>query len=153
MLDPVEYVAMIAVARRRDLRSCSTCLAAHESVVPFVRKDSASSHKPIHHRTRRRPGCLAGLQVSDRRICRVRKVFALTGAIRTCSGALTVRSAPERTRLASTRSTDGTLPTARTMPAAGWLPLSGSCEGMPDPRRLLPARVQQASDGLAVSPR
>ena len=51
MLDPVEYVAMIAVARRRDLRSCSTCLAAHESVVPFVRKDSASSHKPIHNRT------------------------------------------------------------------------------------------------------
>jgi hypothetical protein len=47
MLDPVEYVAMIAVARRRDLRSCSTFLAAHESVVPFVRKDSASSHKPI----------------------------------------------------------------------------------------------------------
>jgi hypothetical protein len=51
MLDPVEYVATIAVARRRDLLSCSTFLAAHESVVPFVRKDSASSHKPMAHRT------------------------------------------------------------------------------------------------------
>jgi hypothetical protein len=47
LLDPVEYVAMIAIARRRGFRSCSTYLAAHESVVSFVRKDSTSSHKPI----------------------------------------------------------------------------------------------------------
>lgn len=38
-------------------------------------------------------------------------------------------------------------------PAAAWLTLSGSCGGVPYPRRLLLAHGQRASDGLAVLPR
>jgi hypothetical protein len=56
----------------------------------------AVSRASVCHRrphANRPPGCLAGLLNSDRRRCRVRKTFALTGAIRTASGALTGDSA------------------------------------------------------------
>jgi hypothetical protein len=55
---------------------------------PRSRRDGISYTNP-QPLANRRPDGLARPQVSDRRICRVRKVFALKGAIRTCSGALT----------------------------------------------------------------
>jgi hypothetical protein len=151
--------------RRRGLRGTTSMFATTAMALSVVASAPVSSRSGVAQRdpqphANRRPGCLVP-EVSERRICRVRKVFALTGAIRTSSGAstgdsaataMTIPTSPLLLRRDLTRAPlgfDRALNGGQSEPdwprraplagpsrpltgnAGGWLPLSGSHEGMP----------------------